>query len=100
MESEKGDDSDDPDEGMSPGTPVTAHTRSKTKNVLLVLVPLTQVVGPTGNAMRVKVPFSTSDLNSWREEVKNFREDPSKVAKRFELIVKTRTQTGVIAIQC
>lgn len=32
LESEKGDDSDNPDEGMSPGTPVTAHTRSKTKN--------------------------------------------------------------------
>ncbi|KFO62894.1 hypothetical protein N302_11660, partial [Corvus brachyrhynchos] len=49
-----------------------------------------QVVGPTGNAMRVNVPFSTSDLNSWREEGKNFREDPSKVAKPFELIVKNQ----------
>ncbi|KFO57041.1 hypothetical protein N302_03546, partial [Corvus brachyrhynchos] len=47
-----------------------------------------QVVGPMGNAMRVNVPFSTSDMNSWREEVKIFREDPSKVAKLFELIVK------------
>lgn len=40
--------------------------------------------------MQVKVPFSTSDLNSWREEVKNYRKDPKKVAKRFELIVRNQ----------
>lgn len=52
------------------------------------------MVGSTGNAMRVKVPFSTSDSNSWTEEVKNFREDPSKVAKQFELMVKNRDPDG------
>ncbi|KAL2303935.1 hypothetical protein Nmel_009222, partial [Mimus melanotis] len=38
----------------------------------------------------IKVPFPTSDLNSLREEVKNFKENPSKVAKLFELIVKNQ----------
>ncbi|KFO62467.1 hypothetical protein N302_07302, partial [Corvus brachyrhynchos] len=49
-----------------------------------------EVIGPGGEAMRVKVPFSTSDLNIWREEVRNYREDPKKVAKRFELIVRNQ----------
>lgn len=40
--------------------------------------------------MQVKVPFSTSDLNSWREEVKNYRKDLKKVTKRFELIVRNQ----------
>lgn len=40
--------------------------------------------------MRVKAPFSTSDLNSWREEVKNFRKDPIKVSKLFEFIVRNQ----------
>ncbi|KFW88547.1 hypothetical protein N305_00254, partial [Manacus vitellinus] len=38
----------------------------------------------------VKVPFLASDLNSWREEAKSFRENPEKVAKRFELIAKNQ----------
>ncbi|KFP74708.1 hypothetical protein N310_03403, partial [Acanthisitta chloris] len=49
-----------------------------------------QVIGPTGDSMKVKVPFSASDLTSWREEVKNFRVDPRKAAKRFEWIVRNQ----------
>ncbi|KFZ49419.1 hypothetical protein N321_00058, partial [Antrostomus carolinensis] len=37
---------------------------------------------------RIRVPFTTSDLNSWREEARNFRKDPERVAKRFELMAK------------
>lgn len=84
------DEMDDPGEGTSSGTPVTARTRSKTKKALPLVAPLRQVVGPTAEDVRVKVPFSTRDLNSWREEVWNYREDPSKVAKRFELIVRNQ----------
>ena len=83
---------DDPGEGTSSGTPVTADTRSKrskTKKALPLVAPLRQAVGPTGEVVWVKVPFSTSDLNSWQEEVWNYK-DPSKIAKRFELIVRNQ----------
>ncbi|KAJ7405304.1 hypothetical protein BTVI_69614 [Pitangus sulphuratus] len=43
-----------------------------------------------GEQARVKVPFTTSDLNSWREEVKCFRKDPEGVARRFKLIAKNQ----------
>lgn len=79
-----------PGEGTSSGTPVTARTRNKTKKALPLVTPLRQVVGPTGEAVRVKVPFSPSNLNSWRGKVKNYRENPSKVSKIFELIVKNQ----------
>ncbi|KFW74256.1 hypothetical protein N305_09111, partial [Manacus vitellinus] len=38
----------------------------------------------------IKAPFSAGDLNSWREKAKRFREEPEKVTKRFELIVKNQ----------
>ncbi|KFP70053.1 hypothetical protein N310_09367, partial [Acanthisitta chloris] len=47
-----------------------------------------QIIGPGGDPMRVKVPFSASDLASWGEEAKNFRTDPGKVAKRFDWIMR------------
>lgn len=36
----------------------------------------------------VKVPFSTGDLDNWKEVAKRYQEDPDKRAKRFELIVR------------
>ncbi|KAM6300465.1 uncharacterized protein AAHN32_006359 [Aegotheles albertisi] len=42
--------------------------------------------GPT----RIKTPFSMSDLDTWKEVVKGYRDDPEGVAKRFELIVKNQ----------
>uniref|UniRef100_A0A8C5NSC4 Uncharacterized protein n=1 Tax=Junco hyemalis TaxID=40217 RepID=A0A8C5NSC4_JUNHY len=52
--------------------------------------PLRQVVGPTGEAMWVNFCFSTNDLNHWQEKVKMDIENPSKVAKLFEFIVKNQ----------
>ncbi|KFQ19507.1 hypothetical protein N331_05008, partial [Merops nubicus] len=43
-------------------------------------------LGPT----RIRIPFSMSDLDTWREMVKGYRDDPEGVAKRFELIVKNQ----------
>ncbi|KFQ67513.1 hypothetical protein N335_04650, partial [Phaethon lepturus] len=34
--------------------------------------------------------FSMSDLDMWKEVVKNYRDDPTGVAKRFKLIVKNQ----------
>ncbi|KFO98898.1 hypothetical protein N300_01472, partial [Calypte anna] len=36
----------------------------------------------------IQVPFTRSDLNNWKEDVKNLRRDPEGVARRFELTAK------------
>ncbi|XP_057898237.1 uncharacterized protein LOC131094601 [Melospiza georgiana] len=52
------------------------------------IAPLRQIMPMVGEKTRVKVPFSTSDLNNWRDEARNFRRNPEGVAKRFELMAK------------
>uniref|UniRef100_A0A669Q395 Core shell protein Gag P30 domain-containing protein n=1 Tax=Phasianus colchicus TaxID=9054 RepID=A0A669Q395_PHACC len=64
-------------------------TRNGSKKEPVILAPLMQVVGPKG-PVKIKAPFSTSDLDSWKEAVKSYGNDPSGVAKRFELIVKNQ----------
>lgn len=83
-----------PEEEMSGDTPsetsfspITARTRSKVGPI--IQAPLRQAVGTTGPT-RIKIPFSMSDLDTWRETVKGYRDDPEGVAKRFELIVKNQ----------
>ena len=66
-------------------TPITARTRSKVG--LVIQAPLRQAIGAAGLA-RIKVPFATNDLDSWKEAVKGNRDDPEVIAKRFELIVE------------
>ncbi|KFW61159.1 hypothetical protein AS28_12575, partial [Pygoscelis adeliae] len=46
-----------------------------------------QAMGTNG-PVRIKVPFSTTELDAWREAVKGYRDDPERVSKRFELIIK------------
>lgn len=46
-----------------------------------------QAMGTNGPA-RKRVPFKTNDLDSWKEAVKGYQDDPEAVAIRFELIVK------------
>lgn len=69
---------------------MTKSTRNKTKKALPLVAPLRRVVGLTGEAVRVKIPFSTCDLKSWQEKVRSYIENRSKAAKRFEFIVKNR----------
>ncbi|XP_054373743.1 uncharacterized protein LOC118701486 [Molothrus ater] len=52
------------------------------------IAPLRQLMPMVGERTRIKVPFSTSDLNNWRDEARNFRRNPEGVAKRFELMAK------------
>uniref|UniRef100_A0A493SVC5 Core shell protein Gag P30 domain-containing protein n=1 Tax=Anas platyrhynchos platyrhynchos TaxID=8840 RepID=A0A493SVC5_ANAPP len=66
-------------------TPITARTRSKIRPI--IQAPLRQAMGANGPA-RIKVPFTTNELDAWKEAVKGYRDDPEVVAKRFELIVK------------
>ncbi|PKU31626.1 hypothetical protein llap_18069 [Limosa lapponica baueri] len=46
-------------------------------------------MGPTGST-QIKVPFSMNDLDSWKEIVKEYWDDPIGVTKRYELIVKNQ----------
>ena len=68
-------------------TPITARTRSKMGPI--IQAPLRQAVGVTGPT-RIKIPFTMNDLDLWKEIVKEYRDDPEGVAKRFELIVKNQ----------
>ncbi|GAB0189274.1 hypothetical protein GRJ2_001392700 [Grus japonensis] len=66
-------------------SPITSRTRSRVGPV--IQAPLRQVMGNTG-PVRIKIPFTTTELDSWKEAVKDYRDDPEKISKRFELIVK------------
>uniref|UniRef100_A0A672THS1 Core shell protein Gag P30 domain-containing protein n=1 Tax=Strigops habroptila TaxID=2489341 RepID=A0A672THS1_STRHB len=68
-------------------TPIAARIRSKTGPV--TQAPLRQAMGPEGRT-RIKVNFSMGDLDAWKLAVKDYRDDPIGVAKRFELIVKSQ----------
>lgn len=83
-------DSNSEEEGATSNfTPITARTQSKTQRAVLLLAPLREVVWAGGPA-RLKVPFSTADLDAWKEVAKGYQDDPIKVAKQFELIVKNQ----------
>uniref|UniRef100_A0A8C9L8D5 Core shell protein Gag P30 domain-containing protein n=1 Tax=Pavo cristatus TaxID=9049 RepID=A0A8C9L8D5_PAVCR len=69
------------------GSQIATRTGSRKEPELLA--PLMQAVGPKG-PIRIRAPFSTSDLESWREVVKSYGNDPLGVAKRFEMIVKNQ----------
>ncbi|KAJ7427879.1 hypothetical protein WISP_03208 [Willisornis vidua] len=91
---------DSPEEGVSTTYPTHGQTgktkvgektggKAKAKSKHLI-APLREVRAPSGNPAGVKMPFSSKDLDSWREEAKHFREDPNRIARRFELIVKNQ----------
>ncbi|KAJ7412790.1 hypothetical protein BTVI_45262 [Pitangus sulphuratus] len=61
--------------------------KDKTKGTHTI-APLRQIMPIVGEQSRVKIPFTTCDLNSWRDEVKCFRKNPEGVTKRFELMAK------------
>ncbi|XP_055556316.1 uncharacterized protein LOC129734922 [Falco cherrug] len=89
----EGSEGEEPRDNVNPKgfTPITARTRSKaglgSKSGPVIQAPLRQAVGTNG-PVRIKIPFSTSELDSWKEAVKGYRDDPERIASRFELIVK------------
>ncbi|KFO04651.1 hypothetical protein N312_11940, partial [Balearica regulorum gibbericeps] len=48
-----------------------------------------QVVGNEGLVM-VKVPFSITDLRAWKETAGTYQDDPERVAKILETIIRTQ----------
>ncbi|KAK4828197.1 hypothetical protein QYF61_024631 [Mycteria americana] len=68
-------------------SPITTRTRSKVGPA--IQAPLRQAMG-VGGPVRIKVPFTLADLDGWRVTAGSYRDDPERVAKGFELIVKTQ----------
>ncbi|KAK4816823.1 hypothetical protein QYF61_023887 [Mycteria americana] len=68
-------------------SPITTRTWSKVGPA--IQAPLRQAMG-AGRPVRIKVPFTLADLDGWRVTAGNYRDDPERVAKGFELIVKTQ----------
>jgi len=52
-------------------TPITARTQSKTQKAPQLLAPLREVMGVGGPA-EVKVPFTSADLDAWKEIAKGY----------------------------
>ncbi|KAJ7414945.1 Pol polyprotein [Willisornis vidua] len=54
-----------------------------------LIAPLRQVINLKEQG-RIKVPFSSGELDRWKEAVKSFREEPESIAQRFELIARNQ----------
>ncbi|XP_050769787.1 uncharacterized protein LOC127027997 [Gymnogyps californianus] len=70
-------------------SPLAGRTRRKQRMGEVIQAPLRQAVGNNGPVM-VKVPFSITDLRSWKETVGIYREDLERVAKVVETIIRTQ----------
>ena len=70
-----------------PDSPAAARIRSKQTGAV-IQAPLREAVGPDGGTMLIKIPFTSSDLESWRKSAKEFQSDPVRVTKHFQLILK------------
>ncbi|KAK4811226.1 LOW QUALITY PROTEIN: hypothetical protein QYF61_022123 [Mycteria americana] len=71
-------------------SPIAGRTRARQGEVGEVFqAPFRQAVGNDGPVI-AKVPFSITDLRSWKETAGIYREDPEKVAKVFEIIIRTQ----------
>ncbi|RMC09742.1 hypothetical protein DUI87_13529 [Hirundo rustica rustica] len=46
-----------------------------------VMAPLREAVGPQGDRVMVKVPFSPNDLMIWKQSAGSYREDPNRTAR-------------------
>ncbi|XP_037228048.1 uncharacterized protein LOC119140653 [Falco rusticolus] len=66
-------------------TPVSRRTRQQTH----IIAPLRQGVGSDG-PVYVKIPFTATDLMTWKQVAGNYREDPEKVGKVVDTIIRTQ----------
>jgi len=62
--------------------------RTRSWQGALLQAPLRQAVGSEGPVV-VRVPFSIADFNNWKQEAGNYRDNPDKVAKAFDTMIRT-----------
>ncbi|RMB97595.1 hypothetical protein DUI87_25959 [Hirundo rustica rustica] len=55
-----------------------------------VMAPLREAVGPQGDRVMVKVPFSPNDLMIWKQSAGSYREDPDRTARVVKMVIKTQ----------
>ncbi|RMC02457.1 hypothetical protein DUI87_20850 [Hirundo rustica rustica] len=55
-----------------------------------VMAPLREAVGPQGDRVMVKVPFSPNDLIIWKQSAGSYREDPDRTARVVKMVIKTQ----------
>ncbi|RMC22000.1 hypothetical protein DUI87_02871 [Hirundo rustica rustica] len=54
------------------------------------MAPLREAVGPQGDRVMVKVPFSLNDLIIWKQSAGSYREDPDRTARVVKMVIKTQ----------
>ncbi|RMC21368.1 hypothetical protein DUI87_02230 [Hirundo rustica rustica] len=54
------------------------------------MAPLREAVGPQGDRVMVKVPFSPNDLMIWKQSAGSYREDPDRTARVVKMVIKTQ----------
>uniref|UniRef100_A0A8C3UNR6 Core shell protein Gag P30 domain-containing protein n=1 Tax=Catharus ustulatus TaxID=91951 RepID=A0A8C3UNR6_CATUS len=62
----------------------------KKKEDAHLMVPLREAVGPHGERVVVKVPFSPNDLLIWKQSAGAYREDPERTARVVKMVIKTQ----------
>lgn len=55
-----------------------------------MIAPLREAMGPQGERVLIKVPFSPGDLVIWKQSAGSYREDPERVARVVKMIIKTQ----------
>ncbi|RMC21777.1 hypothetical protein DUI87_02646 [Hirundo rustica rustica] len=55
-----------------------------------IMAPLREAVGPQGDQVMVKVPFSPNDLMIWKQSAGSYREDPDRTARVVKMVIKTQ----------
>uniref|UniRef100_A0A8C3XWS1 Core shell protein Gag P30 domain-containing protein n=2 Tax=Catharus ustulatus TaxID=91951 RepID=A0A8C3XWS1_CATUS len=87
----QGGDEDEDADSEAPTAPVhssppIAHRTRQQKPI--IQAPLREAVGPEGERILVKSPFSSIDLEAWEKVAKNYRSDPVNTANRLRYIIK------------
>ena len=75
------------DSETPPGSPISSRTRRKGENVV-IQASLREAVRPEGDPILIKVPFSSFDLETWKNVVKNYRSDSVGVTKHFQFLIR------------
>uniref|UniRef100_A0A8C3U741 Core shell protein Gag P30 domain-containing protein n=1 Tax=Catharus ustulatus TaxID=91951 RepID=A0A8C3U741_CATUS len=81
-----------------PRTPLSERTRrgwweverKKKEEGAHLMAPLREAVGPHGERVVVKVPFSPNDLLIWKQSAGAYREDPERTVRVVKMVIKTQ----------
>lgn len=87
-EQEEDEDSEETSASVAPAHPPSSSLISSWTKKQVFQASLWEAVGPDGDGIIVKLPFSTSDLEAWEKVAKNYQSDPIATAKCLKYIIK------------